>query len=307
MRRAWFLYGVLVAAALVALGALVLYPRIEGTLDGDLQVSVSILPQQYFVDRIGGDRVQAEVIVVPGASPHTYEPKPEQLRAVSASAAYFTIGVDFERAWLERIRSANPNMKLVDTAAGIQRLALADHHHDDEDDDHDADDDDDDEDNPDPHIWLSPQLVRRQAGIIYEALAEIDPEHQAEYAANLNAFLADIDALEAEIEQALAGVTHRAFMVFHPSWGYFAHDFGLEQIPIEVGGQEPSAQDLARIITEAREKDIKVIFAQPEFSTRAAETIARELGGEVLLISPLEYDWLANMRQVAQAFAQVLQ
>ena len=95
-------------------------------------------------------------------------------------------------------------------------------------------------------------------------------------------------------------------MVFHPSWGYFARDFGLEQIPVEVGGQEPSAQELAELIARAKEENIRIIFAQPELSTQDAETIAKEIGGEVLLVSPLSPDWLENLREVAQTFAEAL-
>jgi zinc transport system substrate-binding protein len=160
--------------------------------------------------------------------------------------------------------------------------------------------------NLDPHIWLSPQLVKVQTQTIYEALVRLDPTHKDVYKANLNSFISDIDALDADIRKTLARVENRKFMVFHPSWGYFARDYGLEMIPIEVGGQEPSAAELAALITEAKEGGIKVVFAQPEFSTRAAETIAREIGGEVLLISPLAPNWLDNLRQVAETFAEVL-
>jgi zinc transport system substrate-binding protein len=149
-------------------------------------------------------------------------------------------------------------------------------------------------------------LVKVQSRTIYEALTELDPAHKAEYEANLDAFIADIDALETEIEVTLSGLEAKKFMVFHPAWGYFARDFGLEQMSVEVGGQEPSAQELTHLIEEAKEENVQVVFAQPEFSTEDAETIAKEIGGEVLLISPLASDWLENMRSVAQTFADVL-
>jgi zinc transport system substrate-binding protein len=249
---------------------------------GPMNVTVSILPQKYFVERIGGERVDVNVMVPPGASPATYEPKPEQLAALGKAAAYFSIGVPFESAWLDKIASANSEMRLVDTTRGIERVGQ------------------------DPHIWLSPTLVKTQAQTIYEALAQLDPAHKVEYKTDLDNFIADIDALDADIRKTLARVESRKFMVFHPSWGYFARDYGLEMIPIEVGGQEPSAAELAALIAEAKEGGIKVVFAQPEFSTRAAETIAKEIGGEVLLISPLAPDWLDNLRQVAETFAEVL-
>ncbi len=254
-----------------------------------LQVTVSILPQQYFVDRVGGEHVYVNVMVRPGESPATYEPKPEQLQALSASAAYFTIGVAFEQAWMSRIAAANPEMHIVDTTQGIERLPLGESAA-----------------HLDPHIWLSPRLVKIQAQTIYQALIELDPSHQAAYRANLDAFQADIDALDADIRATLEDTQARRFMVFHPSWGYFARDYDLEQIPIQVGGQEPSAAELAELITRAQQAKIRVVLAQPEFSTRAAETIAQEIGGKVLLISPLAPDWLDNMHRVATTFVDAM-
>jgi len=273
--------------------------------DGKLNVVVSIVPQKYFVERIGGDYVSVSVMVEPGASPATYEPKPEQLKALSSAAVYFSIGVPFENAWLDKIAAANANMTMVDTIADIERMPMETHRHHEEEGEQESEHEHA-EGAPDPHVWLSPQLVEVQSQAIYEALAELDPAHEAAYKVNMDAFLTDIDALEAEIEDTLSGLPSAKFMVFHPAWGYFARDFGLEHIPVEVGGQEPSAQELAHLIKEAREENIRVVFAQPEFSTQDAETIAQEIGGEVLLISPLAPDWLENMRTVAHTFADVL-
>lgn len=254
-----------------------------------MQVMVSILPQKYFVERVGGDRVQVAVMVEPGASPATYEPKPEQMAALSQAQAYFSIGVPFEKAWLERIQAANPAMRLVDTTAGIERMPMGAS-----------------SENLDPHVWLSPALVKIQAQAIAATLSELDPAYATAYQSRLDAFVADIDALDASIRTTLDGVAQRKFMVFHPAWGYFARDYGLEQIPIEIGGQEPSAAELAALIERAQTEQIRVIFAQPQFSTRDAETIASQIGGEVLLINPLNPDWLGNMQTVADTFARVL-
>lgn len=257
--------------------------------EAPLQVMVSILPQKYFVERVGGDRVKVAVMVEPGASPATYEPKPEQLTALSQAKAYFSIGVPFEQSWLERIQAANPEMLLVDTAAGIERMPMGASG-----------------ENRDPHIWLSPTLVKTQAQTIADALAQLDPAYATAYQSRLDSFSADIDGLDATIRQTLDGVSQRKFMVFHPAWGYFARDYGLEQIPIEIGGQEPSAAELAALIERATAEQITVIFAQPEFSTRDAETIASQIGGEVILIDPLNPDWLGNMQTVAATFARVM-
>jgi zinc transport system substrate-binding protein len=264
-----------------------------------LTVTVSVLPQKYFVERIGGEHVQVNVMVGPGDEPHSYEPKPSQMRALSDSVAYFSVGVEFEDAWLDRIASANEDMWVVDTTQGIERIPLDAHHH-------QGDESESVGEELDPHTWTSPALVKVQARTITEALAQIDPEHEEVYRANLDRFLADIHALETELDRTLGGLEGAQFIVFHPSWGYLARDFGLEQVPVEVEGQEPSARELADLIAMAKREGIRVVFAQPEFSTRAAETIAHEIGGEVLLISPLAPDWLGNMREVANAFARTL-
>jgi zinc transport system substrate-binding protein len=251
-----------------------------------LQVTVSIPPQSTFVKRVGGEHVEVNVMVPAGASPATYEPTPAQLRALSEADAYVSISVPFEDAWLDRFAAANPDMTMVDTTKGIDRIGSPKH--------------------PDPHIWLSPKLVKVQAQTICDALAALDPAHAENHRANLDEFLGDVDALDRDIRETLEGVERRRFMVFHPSWGYFARDYGLEMVPIEVGGQEPSAAELGRLVTLAKEQNIHVIFAQPEFSTQAAETIAQEINGEVLLISPLAEDWFQNMRRVAETLEQQL-
>jgi zinc transport system substrate-binding protein len=295
-KQPYAIVGVLVLIAALLIGCSQTTPSESSET---LNVTVSILPQQYFVERIGGALVDVNVMVQPGASPATYEPKPEQLQALSRADAYISIGVPFEDAWLERIGSANPEMLLVDSAQGIERMAMAAHHHEGEEHEGEAK-------NLDPHIWLSPRLVRVQARNIYDALVRLDPEREDVYQANLDRFIADIDELDAHIRETLAGVESRKFMVFHPSWGYFARDYDLEMIPIEIGGQEPSAAELAALVEKAREEGIKVIFAQPEFSTRSAEIIAKEIGGEMLLVSPLAADWLDNLRRVAETFAEAM-
>ncbi len=288
----------------LALGGLLLVgcgrPSSPGSAD-KLNITVSIVPQKYFVERIAGERVVVNVMVLPGNNPATYEPKPEQLTALSEAVAYFSIGVPFEEVWLDKIAAANDRMMMVDTAAGIRRVPVDGHYKVEL-----GGLPESDAEGRDPHIWLSPSLVKIQAQNIYRALAELDPARKTEYEVNLNRFIEDIDDLITDVRETLADVPNRKFIVFHPAWGYFGDDFELEMIPIEVGGQEPSAAELADLITVAREEGIKVIFAQPEFSTQKAEVIAREIGGEVVLINPLAEDWLGNMRLVADTFARVL-
>lgn len=277
--------------------------------DSRITVSVSVLPEKYFVERIGGDYVEINVMVGPGDSPHSYEPKASQMAAVSKSAIYFSIGVEFEDAWMERIASTNSEMRIVDLTRGITRIpSIADHK---EDADHELAETGDEGDDQhggemDPHIWTSPANAAIIAKTVTQALAAVDPGNAAVYQVNLQSLLADISVLQDEISTALENIDHRKFMVFHPAWGYFAQEFGLEQIPIEAGGSEPSARELTDLIASAKSENIRVIFAQPEFSTRSAEYIASEINGKVILISPLAEHWLDNLRQVADIIAEEL-
>jgi zinc transport system substrate-binding protein len=286
---------ILLGAALVAACS----PAATGTStasasSGKLNVTVSILPEKYFVERIGGDYVDVTVMVGPGEEPHTYEPKTEQMTALSNSAIYFSIGVDFESAWMDRIESANPNMQVVNLSDKIEKIPMT------------AGDEDEKAGSPDPHVWTSPENVKVMSQTIYETLAAADPAHQSEFKANLDSFTKDIDELESEIKANLSGITTKKFIVFHPAWGYFAHEFGLEQIAVEIGGTEPSAQELAAIITQAKAENIKVIFGSPEFSTKTADYIAQETNGKVILIDPLAEDWLDNLRNVSKTFGEAL-
>jgi zinc transport system substrate-binding protein len=257
--------------------------------DGDdrLIVTVSILPQAYFVEEVGGSLVSINVMVEPGANPATYEPKASQMRALSDSDAYVSIGVPFEEAWLDRITAANPDMLMVDSTAGIELRTFPNGV-------------------VDPHIWLSPRRVAMQAHNIAQALIELDADHEAEYRANLERFEKEVEGLDLRIAEMLAPHAGQAFVVTHPSWAYFAEDYSLEMIPIEVGGQEPSAAELAELVGISQREGIRVVFAQPEFSTEGAEIVADEIDGEVLLIDPLAEDWAANLVHVAETMAGVL-
>jgi len=161
---------------------------------------------------------------------------------------------------------------------------------------------------PDPHVWLSPRLAKVLAASMRDALAKIDPEGAAIYAAGYDRFAASCDTLDADIKKLFAdlpGGEHK-FMVFHPSWGYFARDFGLTQEPIEQLGREPGPKALAALIKEARKDGVKVIFVQPQFSTAQAETVAKAIDGQVVAIDPLDADWPAGLLQAAKALRQGL-
>ncbi len=265
-------------------------------------ITVSILPQQFFVEKLAGNYFEVNVLVQPGQSPENYEPSPSQMRAVSESAAYIQIGAPFETVWIEKVQAINPGMVVFDSSAGIERIAMPDHFHQDE----QTNEANHENEELDPHIWTSPKLVKTQLENITKLLVQIDPQNETYYQANLVRFLSDIDQLDLELQSELKDLTNRKIMVYHPAWGYFAQDYGLEQIAIEIGGTEPSAKEMSQIIDLAKTEQVKVIFVQPEFSVRSAETIAAEIGGRVIPISNLEYNWLENMKSIGKILAESL-
>ena len=264
-----------------------------------LPVFVSILPQKYFVERVGGERVQVSVMVSPGRSPETYEPTPQQVAKLAQARLYFRIGFPFEDRWLVSMRAANPALKLVSCGEGIPLLPAVntiDIHGITKDNKRGAD----------PHIWTSPPLVKIMAARIQEALAAVDPAHRHEFKRNYQAFIHDLEQLDQYIHQTLVDITRHRFMVFHPAWRYFASTYGLEEIAIEQAGKEPGAKTLALLMVQARQENIRTIFAQKQFSRSNVETVARAIGVEVVTLDPLAEDYISNLRQVALALAEAL-
>jgi zinc transport system substrate-binding protein len=283
-----------------------------------LPIFVSIAPQKYFVEQIGKDLVDVRVMVRTGADVHTFEPRPQQMVAISRAKLYFAIGIEFEKANLDKIISTNPKLKVVHLDHGIQKMPVADHHYNEEGNeshgkgglhevgDPEMKDHSSEHGGLDPHIWLSPPLVKLQARRIFTALQEIDPSHRSTYQDNYRQFVTKIEKLDNDLKKIFRGKQGLQFMVFHPAWGYFAHAYGLEQIPIEVEGKNPKPAQLKELIEHARERNIKVIFVQPQFSARNAELVAREIGGQVAFADPLAEAWLANLREVAEKFKMAL-
>ena len=167
-----------------------------------LPVFVSIVPQKYFLEKIGGDVLDVSVMVLPGANPATYEPKPHQMVALSKAKLYFAIGVPFEKTWLKKFKAANPHLLVVFTEKGIKKRAMKGRHQ------HQQGRHEPDERHhgiKDPHIWLSPPLVKIQARNILRALIKVDRGHVALYKANYKKFIHEIEALDAEIRGILVG------------------------------------------------------------------------------------------------------
>jgi zinc transport system substrate-binding protein len=275
--------------------------------DEPITVAVSLLPQAEFVEKVGGDKVKTVVIIPPGADPHTYEPSPKEMANASKARMYVTVGVDmpFEKVWIDRFESINSETLIINSSNGIKlrELVVDDHEGEGYSGESGADQE---ETGLDPHIWTSPANAKIMVENIYEGLAKIDPGNKTYYAQNRDTYLKELDALDARIREKLEGKKERNFIVYHPSWGYFAADYNLTMIPVEIEGKEPSAEDMAKLVDLTKEKHVKVIFIQPQSSTQSAQAVAEEIGGEVVAVDPLAKNYIANMDNVSDIFARNL-
>ncbi len=259
----------------------------------NINAVVSILPQQTFVQAIGGDKVNVSLMVLPGNSPHTYEPKPSQMIDVTKADLYFAIDVEFEQVWLPKFKNLNTKMKVIDLADGISKIHMDHGHHDEH--EHEGED---------PHIWTAPANVKIIVQNIYAALAKQDPQNKGYYKKNLDAYLTTIENTDAQIKQILSSLTDsRSFMVFHPSWGYFAKAYHLEQIAVEIEGKSPKPKEIITLLKEAKKEKVGAIFTQPEFSDTTAKIIAKELNIPVVKVSPLAKEWSQNLLNIAKHIA----
>jgi zinc transport system substrate-binding protein len=260
---------------------------------------VSILPEKTFVHAIGGDKVNITLMVLPGNSPHTYEPKPSQMKEVAKADIYFAIGVEFENVWLHKFKDLNKKIQVTDLSEGIEKLPMASHH-----DTQDIDRHRKKDKGTDPHIWTIPTNVKIIAKRIYETLVKIDKRNESYYKKNYETFISRVEETDRKIQNILSVKPQGTkFMVFHPSWGYFAKAYGLVQLPVEIEGKSPKPRVLISLIKEAKKEHVSAIFTQPEFSDAIAKVLANELHINVIKVSPLAPNWSENLIKIADAIA----
>ncbi|MFC1914586.1 metal ABC transporter solute-binding protein, Zn/Mn family [Chloroflexota bacterium] len=292
--------AVLVLGLLVVLSALVLSCTQQDVVSEKIDVVVTILPQAEFVENVGGEMVDVTVMVPPGASPHTYEPAPSQIAALARAKMYAKVGsgIDFELVWMDKLVAANKKMLVVDCSEGVSLQEMVGMHEVEGGHNHGA---------LDPHIWMSPRNAEIMVRNICNGLVQVDPDNREYYEQNRDAYLDKLTELDCDIRNGLAGIKNRSFMVYHPSFGYFAREYNLDMIPIEEGGKEPTAADIANLIEYAKEHKIKVIFASPQFNPQSARVIADEIGGRVVFIDPLTRDYVTNLRRILGEMVQVME
>lgn len=269
--------------------------------DREKTVSVSILPQCYFVERIAGDYVNVNVMIPPGANPAVSDLNTVQLRALHNSSIYFAVGcLPFEVSSLYPfLEKQEEYIQLVKLSEGMNLEEGAcnhDHCHGSHGHDHAA--------NFDPHVWMSPKYADRMAQTICKVLSEKFPERKVEFERNLMQFRQEIENIDAEARRIVSAKQNKTFLIYHPALTYFAKDYGMEQIAIEDEGKEPSPTHLKSVIDTCRARGIKIVFIQNQFDVANANSVARAIGGDVIAIDPLNADWKKEMESLLQIIEQ---
>ena len=248
-----------------------------------LEVFVSILPQQYLVESIGGEHVNVTVMVKPGQSPATFEPSPKAMSRYSTADVYFTIDMPFEKVWINRVASLNQSILVVDTQDKSKTSKKFD-----------------------PHTWLSPLLIINQAEIIKNELIRLAPQHKSYFMTQFQQLEANISALHHELSALFKDKNKRNFITFHPAFSYFSRAYKLTQIAIEVDGKEPSAKQISHILQHIKDKNVRYILVEKQFNKVIAKTIADSVDAQLLQIDPLSLDYLNNMRDIGNNINKAL-
>lgn len=309
-------YYQILALILVAVMAVILLSGCQSTdtLSSDSDkpiVAVSVPPQSFFVNRIADDTVETITLIPPGYSPENYQPKPSEIEKLSRAKVYFTTDVPTEEAnILPSLKDLSGDIKIVDMfdiIADKYKVLTFDLYDDSldevllhEEENHDAQDSEEGHDHSgaDPHIWMSPKRAMMMAEIVYNELVIISPENEEMYKTNLNSIISELEDVDRYIKDTLSDKTNKSFIIYHPSLGYFADDYGIKMLAIEENGKETTAKNLERIIDFAKSSDIKVVFYQTEIDSSQAKVIASEINGSVVGINPLSEEYISNLKQL---------
>ncbi|MGX9728108.1 MAG: metal ABC transporter solute-binding protein, Zn/Mn family [Candidatus Electronema sp. VV] len=265
-----------------------------------LPVLVSIVPQKWLAEQVGGSQVSVRALLDKGQDPHGIQPTPEQMTALFRAKIYFSVGLEFERELLAKVRQSASGVRVADVSAGIKKISMTEHVHGhfDQEEAHSG--------GLDPHIWLDPQNFQQMAANMAVALKKADPANAAIYEQNLQTISTTLTALHEEIKDMLSPFKGQTFLVYHPAFGYFAKAYGLRQEAVEIEGKSPSPKQLYALISKAKQEKARVIFVQPQFDRKNAETVAKAIGGRVAVLDPMAADVLENMRLMAKEITAAL-
>jgi zinc transport system substrate-binding protein len=264
-----------------------------------LLVAVSILPEAWLAQQVGGTQVRVVTLVRPGESAELYQPTDAQIQEVMGASVYFPVGMPFESGRAFQAIRDSQRLRIVDLRQGIPLREMVHHSHPGEETHAEA------AEGKDPHIWLSPRLLKIEAATIVRALEQVDGQHRQTYRQNLAALEKSLDRLDDQVRRELAPLKGKAFFVYHPAWGYFADEYGLRQVPIEIEGKEPSDAELTQLQRQLRQEKARVIFAQPQTPQRAVRAIIQSVASvRMSILDDLDPDPSAAIQRAAHEIAQ---
>ncbi|PKK91205.1 MAG: hypothetical protein CVV64_05395 [Candidatus Wallbacteria bacterium HGW-Wallbacteria-1] len=280
---------------------------VASPLKAEKTVCVSIPPQAYLMEKIAGNKVNIVVLVEKGSSPATMEVTPSLMGRIGRAGVWFTTGVPFEKVLVSKVSSVFPSLTIVDCNKNIPLRSI--------DGDHDSGNDINvvhpakgghSHEGMDPHVWLNPCFAVLQARVMVSWLSQRDPQNSDYYSERFEKTEKSLKQLDNSIREILSPFRGMNLVVFHPSFGYFCDAYGLRQIAIEDQGHDPSSRFLAGLMRKMQLSGVSKIFIQPEFSDRAARTLAESIGAGVEVLDPLSGDYESAMVEMARKIASAL-
>lgn len=290
-KRRLFIVVVILIIAIGVLSYVAINNSSNTNLNGKIGVGVSIGPEVEWVNAVGGDKVHVTLMVPEGADPHTYEPLPNQLTQVSNAKMYVEIGspLEFETNYMDKIKSANPNMLIVNASEGIQLIPNAAEN---------------ESTTMDPHDWVDPKNAMIMVNNIYNGLVQVDPADKDYFQKNRDSYLAQLKQLDENTIKILKDKNGTDILVYHPAFGYYAKDYNLTQVGAMLNDEEPSPQRIATMVNIAKQNNITVLYNEPQYDPKFMQSIASQVGGQVLTVNDLDEHYIQNMINVANAFAK---
>ena len=271
--------------------------------DGRPLLALSILPQKYFAERIGGDLVRTVVLAGPGQNPHNYEMSPRQMQELAATGAWILSGAEFEISLKPKIEKLFPDLKIVNSIEGIRLRSLeAGHVHA----AHNHEDGEFCDTEIDRHTWLGCEGAINIAWHIAETLCDLDSANAEVYLGNCGMLMEEIFNVFNRLKKELKPLEGKTVFVYHPAFGYFLDEFGIRQEAVETGGKEPSMKQLGFLMEKARSENAKVIFVQAQFPAAAARTVAEAANAELVSLDPLAENWMENILLMGEALKKTI-
>ena len=286
-------------------------------------VVTTILPTKYFVDKITNGEISATAMVNSSSNPHTYEPKPKQMKDLEEAKIYFGVDIEFDDKWGEKFTKQYPNLLFVDTAANIEKIAMQAHSHGDEeerehehadhDHEHEAHEHEHEHEHDhnhahaiDPHIWLDPVLAKAQSKNILDALCKVYSDKCDKFSENFAKFSKEVDEMDTYAKDKFKDIKNNKFVIYHPALGYFAKRYGLEQLSVEIDGKEPKPAQLAKLTKTIKDENIKVVFVAKNFPLNSAEVLAKSTGANIVMVNFLDENWQEQVQKIIDEIAKSL-